>query len=110
MSPVPRLRISRPSTDRLYVEWDSVSVMHAVRTNCAVERGAEPVEISAAAMELKLAAVRGIGGALIYFVDRYASAANPHALSIYDVDFEYLPGVDRYTPGSRPEADRSFDS
>lgn len=66
----------------------------------AVERGAEPVEISAAAMELKLAAVRGIGGALIYFVDRYASAANPHALSIYDVDFEYLPGVDRTPRGA----------
>jgi 4-hydroxyphenylpyruvate dioxygenase len=66
----------------------------------AVERGAEPVEISAAAMELKLAAVRGIGGALIYFVDRYASAANPGALSIYDVDFEYLPGVDRTPRGA----------
>jgi len=66
----------------------------------AVERGAEPVEIAAAPMELKLAAVRGIGGALIYFIDRYASAANPDALSIYDVDFEYLPGVDRRPPGA----------
>jgi 4-hydroxyphenylpyruvate dioxygenase len=66
----------------------------------AVERGAEPVEISAAPMELKLAAVRGIGGALIYFIDRYASAAQPHALSIYDVDFEYLPGVERNPPGA----------
>ena len=43
----------------------------------AVERGAEPVEIAAAPMELKLAAVRGIGGALIYFIDRYASLAEP---------------------------------
>jgi 4-hydroxyphenylpyruvate dioxygenase len=66
----------------------------------AVERGAEPVEIAAAPMELKLAAVRGIGGALIYFIDRYASPANPQALSIYDVDFEYLPGVERWPQGA----------
>jgi 4-hydroxyphenylpyruvate dioxygenase len=66
----------------------------------AVDRGAEPVEIAAAPMELKLAAVRGIGGALIYFIDRYASLENPAALSIYDVDFEYLPGVDRIPVGA----------
>jgi 4-hydroxyphenylpyruvate dioxygenase len=66
----------------------------------AVDRGAEPVDIAAAPMELKLAAVRGIGGALIYFVDRYASQDNPAALSIYDVDFEYLPGVERTPPGA----------
>jgi 4-hydroxyphenylpyruvate dioxygenase len=66
----------------------------------AVDRGAEPVEIAAAPMELKLAAVRGIGGALIYFIDRYASLENPAALSIYDVDFEFLPGVDRMPAGA----------
>ena len=66
----------------------------------AVQRGAEPVEIHAAPMELKLAAVRGIGGALIYFIDRYASQENPTALSIYDVDFEYLPGVERTPQGA----------
>ena len=66
----------------------------------AVERGAEPVEINAAPMELKLAAVRGIGGALIYFIDRYASQENPRALSIYDVDFEYLPDIERVPKGA----------
>ncbi len=66
----------------------------------AIERGAEPVAIAAAPMELQLAAVRGIGGALIYFVDRYASEANPGALSIYDVDFEFLPGAERNPQGA----------
>jgi 4-hydroxyphenylpyruvate dioxygenase len=66
----------------------------------AVERGAEPVEIAAAPMELKLAAVRGIGGSLIYFVDRYATPDNPRSLSIYDVDFEFLADVDRTPRGA----------
>jgi len=66
----------------------------------AVDRGAEPVEVNTGAMELKLPAVRGIGGSLIYLIDRYASPENPRALSIYDVDFEYLPGVDRAPRGA----------
>jgi 4-hydroxyphenylpyruvate dioxygenase-like putative hemolysin len=41
-------------------------------------------------MELRLPAIRGIGGAMIYLVDRYGDV-----LSIYDIDFDYLPGVDR---------------
>jgi 4-hydroxyphenylpyruvate dioxygenase len=38
----------------------------------------------------------GIGGAFIYLIDRYATLENPDALSIYDIDFEYLPAVDRH--------------
>lgn len=51
----------------------------------AIARGAEPVEIHAGPMELRLPALRGIGGALVYLVDR----------SVYDIDFNYLPDVDR---------------
>jgi 4-hydroxyphenylpyruvate dioxygenase len=46
-------------------------------------------------MELRLPAIRGIGGAMIYLVDRYGDA-----LSIYDIDFDYLPGVDRNPAGA----------
>ncbi|MDO9222772.1 MAG: 4-hydroxyphenylpyruvate dioxygenase [Caulobacter sp.] len=60
----------------------------------AVERGAEPVEVRTGPMELRIPAIRGIGGAMIYLIDRYGDA-----LSIYDIDFEYLPGVDRRPAG-----------
>ncbi len=61
----------------------------------AIARGAEPVEASTGPMELRLPAIRGIGGAIIYLIDRYGDA-----LSIYDIDFEYLPGVDRHPVGA----------
>ena len=61
----------------------------------ALRRGAEPVETRTGPMELCLPAIRGIGGAIIYLIDRYGDA-----LSIYDIDFEYLPGVDRHPIGA----------
>jgi 4-hydroxyphenylpyruvate dioxygenase len=61
----------------------------------AIARGAEPVETRTGPMELRLPAIRGIGGAMIYLVDRYGDA-----LSIYDIDFDYLPGVDHNPVGA----------
>jgi len=61
----------------------------------AIARGAEPVETRTGPMELRLPAIRGIGGAMISLVDRYGDA-----LSIYDIDFDYLPGVDRNPAGA----------
>jgi len=61
----------------------------------AIERGAEPVETRTGPMELRLPAIRGIGGSIIYLIDRYGDA-----LSIYDIDFDYLPGVDRNPVGA----------
>jgi 4-hydroxyphenylpyruvate dioxygenase len=61
----------------------------------AIARGAEPVETLTGPMELRLPAIRGIGGAMIYLVDRYGDA-----LSIYDIDFDYLPGADRNPVGA----------
>ncbi len=61
----------------------------------AIARGAEPVESKTGAMELRIPAIRGIGGALIYLVDRYGDY-----LSIYDIDFVYLEGVDRHPVGA----------
>ncbi len=37
----------------------------------AIERGAEPVELSPGPMELRIPAIRGIGGSLIYLIDRF---------------------------------------
>lgn len=62
-------------------------------------RGAEPVETKTGPMELRLPAIRGIGGAMIYLIDRYEVDGNG-ALSIYDIDFDYLPGVDRHPKGA----------
>jgi 4-hydroxyphenylpyruvate dioxygenase len=61
----------------------------------ALARGAEPVETRTGIMELRLPAIRGVGGSIIYLIDRY-----DEALSIYDIDFEFLPGVDRNPVGA----------
>ncbi len=52
-------------------------------------KGAELVDLPTNPMELKLPAIKGIGGALVYLIDRYGDKG-----SIYDIDFDYLPGVD----------------
>ena len=61
----------------------------------AIERGAEPVEVRTGPMELRLPAIRGIGGSIIYLIDRYGDD-----LSIYDIDFVYAPGTDRRPAGA----------
>ena len=45
-------------------------------------------------MELNIPAIRGIGGAELYLVDRYGQQ------SIYDVDFKPLPGVEPHPKGA----------
>ncbi len=59
-----------------------------------LKQGAEPVHVPASPMELNLPAVRGIGGSILYLIDRYGDG-----LSIYDIDFEYIDGVDRNPKG-----------
>lgn len=56
-------------------------------------KGAEVVESGAGPMELNLPAIRGIGGSLIYLVDRYET------VSIYDFDFVPFEGVDQHPAG-----------
>jgi 4-hydroxyphenylpyruvate dioxygenase len=65
---------------------------HAYRR--ALSLGAWGVEHKVGPMELNIPAIKGIGDSLIYLVDRYGQKG-----SIYDVDFEFLPGVDREPPG-----------
>jgi len=65
-----------------------------------LEKGAEPVHVETGPMELHIPAIRGIGGAILYLVDRYDGGERGESLSIYDIDFEYLPGVDRNPVGA----------
>lgn len=63
--------------------------------NRAIELGAEPVDVPAGPMELKLPALRGIGGSLIYLIDRYEEGA-----TIYDIDFNFFEGLERKPVGT----------
>lgn len=58
--------------------------------------GGELVESAAGPMEIVLPAIRGIGGSLIYLVDTYGEDSP----SIYDIDFEYISGIDRHPTGA----------
>ena len=60
-------------------------------------QGAEPVQVDTGPMELRIPGVRGIGNSIIYLIDRYDDGAG--GLSIYDIDFEYPPGVDLHPEG-----------
>jgi 4-hydroxyphenylpyruvate dioxygenase len=68
----------------------------------AVKHGAWGVENRPGPMELNIPAIKGIGDSLIYLVDRYpGSPANAGGqVSIYDIDFVPLPGVDQHPQGA----------
>src|SRR5207244_4854206 len=55
--------------------------------------GATPFRNQVGPMELNIPAIEGIGGSVIYLVDRYGPQ------SIYDVDFVPIPGVDQNPAG-----------
>ena len=42
----------------------------------------------------RVPAIKGIGGAPLYLIDRFEDGK-----SIYDIDFEFLPGVDLHPKG-----------
>ncbi len=60
----------------------------------ALERGAQPLEMPTGPMELRLPAIKGIGGAPLYLIDRFEDGK-----SIYDIDFEFIAGADRHPRG-----------
>ena len=64
-----------------------------------MDAGAEPVDTQTGPMELSIPAIKGIGGAMVYLIDRYADEGEG-GLSIYDIDFEYLDGVEKYPEGA----------
>jgi 4-hydroxyphenylpyruvate dioxygenase len=62
--------------------------------NRALEKGAQPMDVETGPMELRLPAIKGIGGAILYLIDRYEEGQ-----SIYDIDFHWVDGVDRKPQG-----------
>lgn len=60
----------------------------------AKKQGAEIVDTHVGPMELSIPAIKGIGGSLIYLIDRYGTD------SIYEVDFRYISGQDRHPKGN----------
>jgi 4-hydroxyphenylpyruvate dioxygenase len=60
----------------------------------AISLGAKEVKGSVGPIELNVPAIEGIGGSLIYFVDRYL------APTIYDIDFVPEVGVDQHPEGA----------
>ena len=62
--------------------------------NRALELGAQPVDLPPGPMELRLPAIKGIGGAPLYLIDRFVDGK-----SIYDIDFDFIAGVDRHPKG-----------
>ncbi len=60
----------------------------------ALALGAQPIDMPTGPMELRLPAIKGIGGAPLYLIDRFEEGR-----SIYDIDFEFLEGVDRNPVG-----------
>jgi 4-hydroxyphenylpyruvate dioxygenase len=60
----------------------------------AIKLGAFPFQGRVGPMELNIPAIKGIGDSLIYLVDRYGPKG-----TIYDVDFEPLPGADQNPKG-----------
>ena len=59
-----------------------------------LDLGAQPIEVPTGPMELKLPAIKGIGGAPIYLIDRYQDGS-----SIFDIDFRFADGVERHPAG-----------
>jgi 4-hydroxyphenylpyruvate dioxygenase len=63
----------------------------------AIELGAWGFDSRSGPMELNIPAIKGIGDSLIYFVDRWRGKGGRTEgignISIYDVDFEPLPGA-----------------
>lgn len=60
----------------------------------ARELGAKVVDVPKGEGELHIPAIEGIGGSLLYLVDKYGDNG-----SIYDIDFVPLPGVDQQPKG-----------
>lgn len=61
--------------------------------NHAATEGVKVLEGSVGPMELNIPALEGVGGSLLYLVDRYREA------SIYDIDFNYIEGMEHNPAG-----------
>ncbi|MEK9896595.1 MAG: 4-hydroxyphenylpyruvate dioxygenase, partial [Burkholderiaceae bacterium] len=60
----------------------------------ALAKGAQPLDIPTGPMELRLPAIKGIGGAPLYLIDRFEDGQ-----SIYDIDCAFYDNVSRHPQG-----------
>jgi 4-hydroxyphenylpyruvate dioxygenase len=73
----------------------AIRVADAARARAvAIDRGAEALSNKPATLPVRTPVIEGIGGAVLYLVDRYGERG-----SVYDADFEYVEGVDRNPAG-----------
>ena len=61
--------------------------------NRAISLGARPYKTQTNKGEMEMPAIYGVGDSLVFFVDRYDSK------TIYDYDFEFMPGIDQHPKG-----------
>lgn len=61
----------------------------------AIALGAEPADVSSAQKTIDVPAIKGIGGSLLYFIDRYGLKG-----SAYDAEFEWLGARDPRPAGA----------
>jgi 4-hydroxyphenylpyruvate dioxygenase len=61
----------------------------------AISLGAEPAEVPASAKVLDVPAIKGIGGSLLYFVDRYGAKGSPYA-----AEYDWLGAADPRPAGA----------
>ncbi|MCB1744368.1 MAG: VOC family protein, partial [Gammaproteobacteria bacterium] len=60
----------------------------------ALRLGAQPIELPTGPMELRLPAIKGIGGAPLYLIDRFGDGQ-----SIYDIDFRFVADAPLHPSG-----------
>jgi len=60
----------------------------------ALAKGGEAIDALESTKAVDVPVIKGIGGSMLYLVDRYADKGE-----IYAGEFEYLPGVDRHPKG-----------
>lgn len=82
-------RVHGPSACAIALRVDNA----ARAIEAARAAGAEVDAGTAGPMELNIPAIKGIGGSLVYLVDRYRD------VSIYDIDFNWLPEAERNPRG-----------
>jgi 4-hydroxyphenylpyruvate dioxygenase len=93
-------RLHGPSICAIAIRVDDAAAAY----RRALELGAWGFDSRSGPMELNIPAIKGIGDSLIYFVDRWRGKGGRSGdaignISIYDVDFEPIAGVDPNPPG-----------
>lgn len=66
----------------------------------AVSLGATPITTRSNTGEMNLRGIEGIGGSHLYFVDQFEGSEHASGATIYDIDFEWLPGASTEPEGA----------